>query len=419
MLDVQRIRADFPILSRTVNGKPLVYLDNAATSQKPRSVIEALVEYYETYNSNVHRGVHQLSQEATDAYEAVRAQTARFINAPSEDEVIFVRNTTEAINLVSYAWARKTLKRGDEIVVTELEHHSNLIPWQLATAETGAVLRLVPLRDDGTLDLDEYAAVLSDRTRLVAVAHMSNALGTINPVREMAALAHERGALVLVDGAQSVPHLPVDVQDLGCDFLAFSGHKMLGPTGVGVLWGRKSILDSMAPFLGGGNMILEVWWNRATWNKVPFRYEAGTPNIADVIAFGPALSYLEDLGMANVRAHERELTEYALASLRQVPDLRIYGPQDAAIRGGVFSFGIGEPDTPDYVHPHDIGTIVDAEGVAVRAGHHCCQPLMRRLGVPATVRASIYLYNTREEIDALVQALGKVHAIFRRSYARV
>src|SRR5919199_2897762 len=337
MLDVQHIRADFPILSRTVNGKPLVYLDHAATSQKPRSVIDALVEYYETYNSNVHRGVHQLSQEATDAYEAVRAETARFINAPSDEEIIFVRNTTEAINLVSYAWARKTLEPGDEIVVTELEHHSNLIPWQLAAAETGAVLRLVPLRDDGTLDLDEYAAVLSDRTRLVAVAHMSNALGTINPVREMAALAHERGALVMVDGAQSVPHLPVDVQELGCDFLAFSGHKMLGPTGVGVLWGRKAILDPMAPFLGGGNMILEVWWDRANWNEVPFRYEAGTPNIADVIALGPALAYLEDLGMANVRAHERELTEYALTALREVPDLRLYGPQNAEQRGGVFS----------------------------------------------------------------------------------
>jgi cysteine desulfurase / selenocysteine lyase len=419
MLDVNRIRDDFPILRRLVNGKPLVYLDNAATSQKPRSVIQALVDYYENYNSNVHRGVHQLSQEATDAYEAVRAQTARFINAPHEEEVIFTRNTTESINLVSYAWARRVLQPGGEIVVTEMEHHSNLIPWQMAAADTGAALRLVPLRDDGTLDLDEYAARLSDRTRLVAVSHMSDTLGTMNPVREMAALAHERGALVLVDGAQSVPHMAVDVQDLGCDFLAFSAHKMLGPTGVGVLWGRREILDPMAPFLGGGSMIMEVWWDRATWHDLPFRYEAGTPNIADVIAFGPALSYLDDLGMAAVREHERELTAYALAALREVPDLRIYGPQDAEGRGGVFSFGIGEPGTPSYVHPHDIGTVVDDDGVAIRAGHHCCQPLMRRLGVPATARASVYVYNTREEIDALVGALCKVHALFRRSYARV
>jgi cysteine desulfurase/selenocysteine lyase len=413
MFDVHRIREDFPILSRTVHGKPLVYLDNAATSQKPRSVIAALVDYYERYNANVHRGVHQLSQEATDAYEAVRGQTARFIRARREEEIVFVRNTTEAINLVAYAWARRALRPGDEIVITELEHHSNLIPWQLACADTGAVLRLVPLRDDGTLDLDQYAACLNDRTRLVAVSQMSNALGTINPVRDMAALAHARGALVLVDAAQSVPHMPVDVQELGCDFLAFSGHKMLGPTGVGVLYGRKEILDAMPPFLGGGSMILEVWWDRATWNEVPFRYEAGTPNIADVIALGPALEYLENVGLTNVRAHERELTAYALGALREVPGLVIYGPQDADRRGGVFSFGMAD------IHPHDIGTVVDAEGVAIRAGHHCCQPLMRRLDVAATARASVYIYNTREEIDALVQALGKVHALFHRAYARV
>jgi cysteine desulfurase/selenocysteine lyase len=413
MFDVYRIREDFPILKRQVNGKPLVYLDNAATSQKPRSVIAALVDYYERFNANVHRGIHQLSQEATDAYEAVRRQTAQFINAASAEEIIFVRNTTEAINLVSYAWARKTLRPGDEIVVTEMEHHSNLIPWQLAAEETGAALRLVPLRDDGTLDLEQYAACLSERTRLVAVTHMSNALGTINPVKEMAALAHERGALILVDGAQSVPHLPVDVQELDCDFLAFSAHKMLGPTGVGVLYGRKALLDAMPPFLGGGNMILEVWWDHATWNEVPFRYEAGTPNIADVVAFGPALEYLQQLGMANVRAHERALTAYALEALREVPDLVIYGPQDADSRGGVFSFGLAD------IHPHDIGTVLDAEGVAIRAGHHCCQPLMRRLNVPATARASVYIYNTKEEIDALVRALCKARTLFRRAYAQV
>jgi cysteine desulfurase/selenocysteine lyase len=413
MFDVYRIREDFPILSRTVNGKPLVYLDNAATSQKPRSVIAALVDYYERYNSNVHRGVHQLSQEATDAYEAVREQTARFINARSEEEIVFVRNTTEAINLVSYAWGRQTLQPGDEIVVTEMEHHSNLLPWQMAAKDTGAVLRLVPLRDDGTLDLEQYAAVLSDRTRLVAVTQMSNALGTINPVREMATIAHARGALVLVDGAQSVPHMPVDVQDLDCDFLAFSGHKMLGPTGVGVLYARKAIIDGLPPFLGGGNMILQVWWDHATWNEVPFRFEAGTPNIADVIALGPALEYLEGLGMAAVREHERALTAYALEALREVPGLIVYGPQTAEQRGGVFSLGF-----PD-IHPHDIGTVVDAEGVAIRAGHHCCQPLMRRLDVAATARASVYVYNTREEIDSLVRALCKVQAVFRRAYARV
>ncbi len=413
MFDVKRVREDFPILSRTINGKPLVYLDNAATSQKPRTVIAALVDYYERYNSNVHRGVHTLSQEATDAFEAVRERVARFIHAASEEEIVFVRNTTEAINLVSYAWARRTLQPGDEIVVTELEHHSNLIPWQQTAQDTGAVLRLVPIRDDGTLDLDQYASILSDRTRLVAVTHMSNALGTINPVREMAALAHERGALVLVDGAQSVPHLPVDVQDLGCDFLAFSGHKMLGPTGVGVLYARKDVLEAMPPFLGGGNMILQVWWDHATWNEAPFRFEAGTPDIADVIAFGPALDYLEQLGMAAVREHERALNAYALEALREVPELIIYGPQTADQRGGVFSLGF-----PD-IHPHDVGTVLDAEGVAIRAGHHCCQPLMRRLDVAATARASFYVYNTKEEVDSLVRALCKTQALFRRAYARV
>jgi cysteine desulfurase / selenocysteine lyase len=413
MFDVEKIREDFPILRRTVNGKPLVYLDNAATSQKPRAVIDALVDYYERFNSNVHRGVHQLSQEATDAYEAVRTRTARFIGAAVDEEIVFVRNTTEAINLVAYAWGRHALRAGDEIVVTEMEHHSNLIPWQMAAKDTGAVLRLVPLRDDGTLDLERYAALLSDRTRLVAVTQMSNALGTINPVREMAALAHKRGALILVDGAQSVPHLPVDVQDLDCDFLAFSGHKMLGPTGVGVLYARKAILDGLPPFLGGGNMILQVWWDHATWNEVPFRFEAGTPNIADVIAFGPALDYLTSLDMAAVREHERALSAYLLEAVREVPGLIVYGPPTAEQRGGVFSLGFAD------IHPHDVGTILDAEGVAIRAGHHCCQPLMRRLDVAATARASIYVYNTRAEIDTLVRALCKVPAVFRRAVARV
>jgi cysteine desulfurase/selenocysteine lyase len=412
MFEVERIRQDFPILRRTVNGKPLVYLDNAATSQKPRPVIDALVDYYERFNSNVHRGVHQLSQEATDAYEAVRTRTARFISARAEEEIVFVRNTTEAINLVAYAWGRHVLRPGDEIVVTEMEHHSNLIPWQLAARDTGAVLRLVPLREDGTLDLEQYAAILSDRTRLVAVTQMSNALGTINPVREMAALAHESGALILVDGAQSVPHLPVNVQELDCDFLAFSAHKMLGPTGVGVLYARKAILAAMPPFQGGGNMILQVWWDHASWNEVPFRFEAGTPNIADVIAFGPALEYLTNLEMTAVREHERALGAYLLEAVQEVPGLIVYGPRTAEQRGGVFSLGF-----PD-IHPHDVGTVLDAEGLAIRAGHHCCQPLMRRLDVAATARVSVYVYNTRAEIDTLVRALCKVPALFRRAAAR-
>ena len=406
MFDVRTVRADFPVLRRLVNGKPLVYLDNAATSQKPRSVIDALVEYYEQYNSNIHRGVHALSQESTDAYERVRQQTARFINAAVASEVIFVRNTTEAINLVARAWAGKYLLPGDEIVVSEAEHHSNLIPWQQIVAEKGAGLRVIPITDEGELDIDAAARLIGPRTKLVAVAHMGNVLGTINPVAELARLAHGVGALMLVDGAQSVPHFPVDVQSLGCDFLAFSSHKMLGPTGIGVLYARQELLEQMDPYQTGGSMIRSVRLDRATWAEVPQKFEAGTPNIADTIAFGAAIEYLEQLGMANVLKHEQQLTAYALEALGDLEGMRVFGPRDPAKRGGVLSFWYAD------IHPHDIGTVVDQDGVAVRAGHHCAQPLMRRLGVPATVRASLYVYNTAEEVDVLVQALKKTKELF-------
>ena len=406
MFDVRTVRADFPVLRRLVNGKPLVYLDNAATSQKPRSVIDALVEYYEQYNSNIHRGVHALSQESTDAYERVRQQTARFISAAVASEVIFVRNTTEAINLVARAWAGKYLLPGDEIVVSEAEHHSNLIPWQQIVAEKGAGLRVIPITDEGELDIDAAARLIGPRTKLVAVAHMGNVLGTINPVAELARLAHGVGALMLVDGAQSVPHFPVDVQSLGCDFLAFSSHKMLGPTGIGVLYARQELLEQMDPYQTGGSMIRSVRLDRATWAEVPQKFEAGTPNIADTIAFGAAIEYLEQLGMANVLKHEQQLTAYALEALGDLEGMRVFGPRDPAKRGGVLSFWYAD------IHPHDIGTVVDQDGVAVRAGHHCAQPLMRRLGVPATVRASLYVYNTAEEVDVLVQALKKTKELF-------
>jgi len=406
MFDVQAVRADFPVLRRLVNGKPLVYFDNAATSQKPRQVIEALVDYYERYNSNIHRGVHTLAEESTEAYEQARRLAARFINAPAASEAVFVRNTTEAINLVARSWGAKALRPGDEIVLTEAEHHSNLIPWQQIAAEKSAVLKFIPILDDGTLDMDAAARLIGPRTRLVAVAHMGNVLGAINPVVELGKLAHGVGALILVDGAQSVPHMPVDVQALGCDFLAFSSHKMLGPTGIGVLYGRQELLDAMDPYQTGGSMIRSVRLDRATWAEVPAKFEAGTPNIADTVAFGAAIEYLQGLGMANVLRHEQEMATYALDALRSVRGLRVFGPTDPTMRGGVISFWL------DDIHPHDIGTVVDREGVAIRAGHHCAQPLMRRLGVPATARASFYVYNTPEEVDVLVGALHKTKELF-------
>jgi cysteine desulfurase/selenocysteine lyase len=405
MLDVERIRGDFPILKRTVHGYPLVYLDNAATSQKPVQVIQALVEFYEQHNANVHRGVHTLSQEATDIYEDVRRKVARFLNAERDEEIIFTRGTTESINLVAHAWARANLGPGDEIILTHLEHHSNLVPWQLVAAELGAVLRFIPLDAQGRLDMDAARGLFGPRTRLVSVAHVSNVLGTITPVRELADLAHQHGALILVDGAQSAPHMPVDVRALDCDFFACSAHKMLGPTGVGVLYGRRRILKTMAPYQTGGSMIVRVELESSTFAGAPTRYEAGTPNFADVAAFGAAIDYLETLGMDAVREHEVAITGYALERLATVPGVSVYGPLDVADRGGVVAFNYLD------VHPHDVGMILDHRGIAVRAGHHCAQPLMRCLNLAATARAAFYIYNTKAEVDALVDGLREVGAV--------
>jgi cysteine desulfurase/selenocysteine lyase len=406
--DPAAARLDFPILSRRVNGKPLVYLDNAATTQKPMSVIMAMTAYYERTNANVHRGVHTLSQEATSLMEESRARVARFIGADDPATIIFTRNATESINLVAFAWARKTLKPGDEILITELEHHSNIIPWQMVARETGAVLRYIPITGrEGFLDLDKLPVLLTSRTKILSVTHASNALGTLNPVDELIRRAHAVGALVLLDGAQSAPHMPVDVGQLGCDFYALSAHKMLGPTGLGVLWGRRSLLEAMDPFMGGGDMIKEVWTDHATWNDLPYKFEAGTPNITGAIAFGAAIDYLERIGMDRVRAHEIEITRYALERLKdRFPEIILYGPLDPQKRGGVVSF-----DFPG-VHSHDVGTILDREGVAIRAGHHCCQVLMRKLDISGTARASFYLYNTKEEVDALVAALAEAERLF-------
>jgi len=409
MFDVQRIRKDFPILERQVYGKPLVYLDNAATSQKPRQVIDALVRYYENHNANIHRAVHCLGEEATAAYEESRAKVAEFINAPTPDCVIFTRNTTEAINLVAYTWGRANIGEGDEIVLTQMEHHSNLIPWQRLAAEKGATVRYIGLTDQQTLDLPEPDALFGPRTKMISMPHASNSMGTINPIEEVAREARKRGVMFLVDGAQGAPHFKVDVQAIDCDFYAFSSHKMLGPTGVGVLYGRRELLDEMEPFLGGGEMIRKVTFEGATWNDLPWKFEAGTPNIADVIAFGAAIDYLTDLGMDNVREHEIEITDYALGRLRELDDIILYGPNDSRERGGVVSFNYGD------LHPHDIGTILDRHGVAVRAGHHCTQPLMRTLGVSGTARASFYIYNTREEVDVLVEGLEAARDFFGKS----
>jgi len=409
VLDVARIRKDFPILDRKVHDKPLVYLDNAATTQKPRQVIDALVNYYSRYNANIHRGLHALSEEATAAYEGARAHTALFIGATSSQEIVFTRNATEAINLVSNAWGRKFLERGDRILLTEMEHHSNLVPWQLVARATGAELAFIPITDDGRLDLSTLDTLLTAKTKLVGVTLMSNVLGTINPVARIAEAAHRQGAVVLVDGAQAVPHLPVKVQELGGDFLAFSSHKMLGPTGVGILWAREALLEAMDPFLGGGEMISDVQLTTSSWNEIPWKFEAGTPNIADVIAFDEALNYLERIGMAKVRAHEVELTAYALKRLSAVEGLTLYGPRSVEDRGAAISFNL------HGLHPHDVGTVLDAEGIAVRAGHHCAKPLMRLLKVPATTRASFYVYNTKEEVDRLVEALQTVKVFFSKS----
>ena len=407
-LDVGRIRRDFPILSREVHGRPLVYLDNAATSQKPRQVIDALVHYYEHYNANIHRAIHQLGEEATEAYEAVRGKVARFINAPSEECIVFTRNATEALNLVAYAWGRPSIRQGDEILLTEMEHHSNIVPWQVLAGEKGAYLRYVGLTEQQTLN-DDISAHLSGKTRLVSITHVSNGVGTINPAEAVVKAGHAAGALVLLDAAQSVPHMPVDVQALDCDFLVFSGHKMLAPTGIGVLYARRELLEEMQPFLTGGDMIKKVTLEETTWNDIPWKFEAGTPNVGDVIGLGAAIDYLSALGMENVRQHEIEITAYALRRMRQLEDVTIYGPPDAEQRGGVVSFNLAD------IHAHDVGTVLDRYGVAIRTGHHCNQPLMQRLGVAGTARASFYIYNTPEEVDVLVEATQEARSFFARS----
>jgi cysteine desulfurase / selenocysteine lyase len=402
--EVEEIRRDFPILDRRIDGKKLVYLDNAATSQKPRQVIQALTEYYEEHNANIHRGVHRLAAEATAAYEEARQKVARFLGAPDVRGLIFTRGTTEAINLVAHAWGRRSLREGDEVVLTEAEHHSNLVPWQLAARATGAKLRFISVLEDGTLDMEAAERLIGPRTRLVGCIHASNVLATINPVERLAELAHEADALMLVDGAQSAPHLPVDVMKLGCDFYACSGHKMLGPTGVGVLWGNPEILEEMDPFLGGGEMIREVHLDHSTWNDLPYKFEAGTMNVAQAVGLGAAVDYLDELGMEIIREHERRLGEYAYRRLSEIEGITIYGPEKD--RTGLVSFSL-----PD-VHPHDLSQLLDEEGVAIRSGHHCAQPLMRRLGVVATARASFYLYNTEQEVDALVEALQRAREFF-------
>lgn len=400
------IRDDFPILRQRVNGKPLVYLDSANTSQKPRPVIDALVRYYEEYNANIHRGVYAIAERATAEYEAARAKVARFLGAAEPAEIVFTRNITEALNLIAYSWGRRHVGEGDEILSTEMEHHSDLVPWQLLARERGARLRHIPFDDRGRLILDDLDRLITDRTRVVALAHVSNAFGTVTPVAEIARAAHARGAVVVVDGAQSAPHRPVDVQALGVDFFGFTGHKMLAPMGTGGLWARRALLEEMEPFLGGGEMITDVWLDRATWNEVPWKFEAGTQNVGDTIALGVAIEYLERLGMDDVMAHEREITGYAMNRLREVPGLHILGP-GLDERGGVISF------TMDGMHPHDIAQVLDQEGVCVRAGHHCTKPLHRKLGMAASVRASFYVYTVKEEIDILAQGLLKTRALFR------
>lgn len=403
--DVMRLRGDFPILERRVHGKPLVYLDNAATSQKPRCVIEREARYYAETNANVHRGIHALSQEATDAYEGARDEVQRFVNAAKREEIVFVRGTTEAINLVAASFGQR-LKPGDEILITGMEHHSNIVPWQLLCERSGAVLRIASITDAGELNLESFERRLGPHTRIVAITHVSNALGTINPVREMITLAHAHGAVALVDGAQAAPHLPVDVQALDCDFYAFSGHKLYGPTGIGVLYGKAALLESMPPWQGGGDMIRQVTFARSTWNDLPYKFEAGTPNIAGAIGLGAAINYVAGIGLDAIAAHEHALLQHATALAPEVPGLRLIGT--APEKSGILSFVL------DDVHAHDVGTILDHEGVAVRTGHHCAMPVMERFGVPATVRASFALYNTAAEVDALFAALVKVREVFGR-----
>ena len=406
MLNVNEIRKDFPILQReTAPGVPLIYLDSTATSQKPLAVIEAMDSYYRRSNANIHRGVHTLAEEATYMYEQARVKVARFINAPSAHQVIYTRNTTESINLVAHAWARANLKAGDRLILTEMEHHSNLVPWQMLQMECGIELEFIPVTEDGLLDMDVYRSLLERGPKLVSFTHMSNVLGTINPAREIIRLAHEAGAVTLVDAAQSVPHLHVDVQALDVDFLAFSAHKMCGPTGIGALYGRKELLEAMPPFLGGGDMIREVKLRSFRPNSLPHKFEAGTPAIAEAVGFGAAVEYLSAIGMEVIAEHEHQITEYALERLEEVPGVKLFGPA-ARNKGGVAAF------TLDGVHPHDVAQILDKDGIAIRAGHHCAQPLHEKFGIPATSRASFYLYNTKDEVDLLVNGIYKVKELF-------
>ena len=402
---VEAFRQDFPILASSVRGKPLVYLDNAATTQKPRQVIDALNDYYRRYNSNIHRGLHTLSEQATNAYEAARGKIRTFINAASDKEVIFTRGTTEGINLVAQSYGRSRLAAGDEIIVSEMEHHSNIVPWQLLREQTGAALKVIPINDDGELMMDEYAKLLSDKTRIVAVAHVSNALGTVNPVAAIAQLAHEAGAVVVLDGAQAAPHEKIDVQALDCDFYAFSGHKLFGPTGVGALYGKQALLEDMPPYQGGGDMIKMVTFAKTLYNDLPYKFEAGTPYIAGVIGLGAAVDYVNEAGMERIADYEQALLQYATAEVGAIAGVRLIGT--AKERAGVLSFVV------DGIHPHDLGTLLDHEGIAVRAGHHCAMPVMERFNIPATARASFAFYNTFDEVDKLTAAIHKAISVFK------
>ena len=407
-MDLKKIRSEFPILSQKIKGKDLVYFDSAATSQKPKAVIEALGEYYRTLNANIHRGIYFLSEESTAAYEAARQKVSDFIGAKKACTLIFTRNTTESINLVSQAWGRKNIGEGDEILLTEMEHHSNIVPWQILAHEKGATIRFIPITDEGILDLSHLEDLLTEKTKILALTHVSNVLGTINDLKPLISKAHAMGAIVVVDGAQAVPHLKVNVSELDCDFYAFSAHKMLGPTGVGVLYGKEKILEEMPPFLGGGEMIMEVHPQYSTWKELPWKFEAGTTNFADVIAFSKAIGFLENIGFDELRLHEKSLIEYATRHLKELGNVKIFGPSSTERKLGVISFSY------QGIHPHDLGTFLDHEGIAIRAGHHCAQILMRKLDVPATARASFYLYNTKEEIDFFILVLEKAREYFKR-----
>ena len=422
MYDINKVRADFPILSREVYGKPLVYLDNAATTQKPRQVVDALVEEYYNVNANVHRGVHYLSQQATDLHEAARERVRQFINAEKNEEIVFTRGTTESLNLVAATFAEQFMKEGDEVIVSVMEHHSNIVPWQLQASKRGIRLRVIPMTDDGQLQIDEYERLFNERTRIVSVAHVSNVLGTVNPVDEIIRIAHEHDVPVMIDGAQSAPHFKVDVQAMDCDFFAFSGHKMYGPTGVGVLYGKERWLEQLPPYQGGGEMIDRVTFDHTTFERLPFKFEAGTPDYVATNGLARAIDYLETLGMDNIAAHEQDLTRYAMQRLGEIEGMHIYGTPLSAMQSGadihdaVISFNIQQPSStpqhPSYIHHLDLGTLLDRLGIAVRTGHHCAQPLMDRLGILGTVRASFALYNTREEVDVLAKGIARVAQMF-------